>query len=398
MEVKTGYQRTDVGVIPKDWSDGDLGDLYPYITSGSRGYAKYYSEKGAPFIRITNLSRESIDLDLSDLKFVDLPVGASDSERTQLQTNDVLISITADIGIIGHVNDSVDKPAYMNQHIALVRFNPNNAHSRFISYYLASENAQKHFGSSKDLGAKAGMNLLTVRKIRIPRPPLPEQRTIATVLSDVDALITSLEHIIAKKRDIKQAAMQDLFTGKRRLPGFSGDWEIKQLGDVSAIKTGKKNNEDKVEDGQYPFFVRSQTVERINTYSYEGEAILMPGEGGIGSIIHYINGKFDYHQRVYKISDFSSGICGKFIYYCMLLTFNKQAMRNSVKATVDSLRLPTFKEFEFITPELKEQQAIAITLSDIDSDLTALEQKRDKTKAIKQGMMQELLTGRIRLV
>ena len=167
---------------------------------------------------------------------------------------------------------------------------------------------------------------------------------------------------------------------------------------MAHIKTGKKNNDDKEEDGTYPLFVRSQTVERINSYSYDCEAILVPGEGGIGSIFHYINGKFDCHQRVYKISAFSDDTCGKFIFYCMTHGFHKQATRNSVKATVDSLRLPTFKAFEFLAPEFAEQTAIAEVLSDMDAELAALEQRRDKTRALKQGMMQELLTGKTRLV
>ena len=221
---------------------------------------------------------------------------------------------------------------------------------------------------------------------------------IAALLSDVDALIGVLDKLIAKKRDIKQAAMQQLLTGNRRLPGFSGEWKAKRLGDVAHIKTGKKNNEDKVEDGLYTFFVRSQTVERINTYSFDGEAILVPGEGGIGSIFHYINSKFDYHQRVYKISDFTTEVNGKFIYYCMMLTFNEQAMRNSVKATVDSLRLPTFIGFEFLAPSTQEQTGIAAVLSDMDAEIAALEQRRAKTRALKQGMMQELLTGKTRLI
>ena len=91
--------------------------------------------------------------------------------------------------------------------------------------------------------------------------------------------------------------MQKLLTPKK-------DWEVKNLGEIAEIYTGKKNNQDKVENGRYPFFVRSQIVESINTYSFDGEAILVPGEGNIGKIFHYINGNFDFHQRVYKISDF----------------------------------------------------------------------------------------------
>jgi type I restriction enzyme S subunit len=175
-------------------------------------------------------------------------------------------------------------------------------------------------------------------------------------------------------------------------------WEVKKLGEIAEIKTGKKNNEDKVTEGKYPFFVRSQQLEQIDTYSFDGEAILMPGEGNIGSIFHYINGKFDYHQRVYKISDFSKDFFGKYIYYCMFQNFNQHAMKNSVKATVDSLRLPTFQQFEFYSPSHPEQQAIAQILSDMDAEIEALEQKRDKYKMLKQGMMQELLTGKTRLV
>ena len=233
----------------------------------------------------------------------------------------------------------------------------------------------------------------------LPVPPEPEQRAIAEALSDVDGLLNALEALIAKKRAIKQATMQQLLTGKTRLPGFSGAWETKRLGELAHIKTGGRNNEDKVKNGEYPFFVRSAIVERINSYCFDGEAILVPGEGGIGSIFHYINGRFDCHQRVYMINRFVDDVCGKLIYYSMVLQFGSHAMQNTVKATVDSLRLPTFKNFSFSMPkDIAEQQAIASVLSNMDSEIAALEQRRDKTRAIKQGMMQQLLTGRVRLV
>ena len=225
-----------------------------------------------------------------------------------------------------------------------------------------------------------------------------EQRAIAEALSDVDGLLNALEALIAKKWAIKQATMQQLLTGKTRLPGFSGKWETKRLGDVAHIKTGSKNNEDKDENGQYPLFVRSAIVERINSYCFDGEAILVPGEGGIESIFHYINGRFDCHQRVYMINRFATDVCGKLVYYIMVLQFGDHAMQNTVKATVDSLRLPTFKNFSLSIPkDIAEQHAIASVLSDMDSDIAMLERRRDKTRAIKQGMMQQLLTGKVRL-
>ena len=234
-------------------------------------------------------------------------------------------------------------------------------------------------------------------KVLFSLPPPAEQRTIADTLGAVDALLTGQRALLAKKRDLKQATQQALLTRARRLPGFAGEWEERTLGELAHIKTGKKNNEDKVEGGRYPFFVRSQTVERINSYSYDGEAILLPGEGNIGGIFHYINGKFDYHQRVYKVSGFANGVNGRFIFHYMTEFFGVHAAENSVKAAVDSLRLPTFKEFIVALPCANEQKAIVEILSAMDAEIEGLTQQLAKTEALKQGLMQDLLTGTIRL-
>jgi len=244
------------------------------------------------------------------------------------------------------------------------------------------------------------INLGPISDLKISLPPTQaEQKSIAGVLSDVDALLATLDQLIAKKRDIQQAAMQQLLTGQRRLPGFSGVWKVMRLGEIANIKTGSKNNQDKIEDGEYPFYVRSATVERINSYSHDCEAILVPGEGNIGSIFHYVNGKFDVHQRVYAITQFAENVSGKYVHLYMSVHFGSHAMQNSVKATVDSLRLPTFQVFEVLLPPTKEEQAaIAEVLTNMNTELATLEARRDKARQIKQGMMQELLTGRIRLL
>lgn len=231
----------------------------------------------------------------------------------------------------------------------------------------------------------------------LPVPPGPEQREIGDALSDADELIESLERLTAKKRDVKQGLMQELLSGRTRLPGFTGKWREVTLGEIAKIKTGKRNNQDNVPGGRYPFFVRSATVERIDSYSYDGEAILIPGEGGIGSIFHYMNGKFEVHQRVYKVSDFVA-TCGKYVFYYMSQFFGSHALEGSVKATVDSLRLPTFKSFVLRLPDqLDEQEAIAAALGNADAEIEALERRLESARAVKVGMMQELLTGRTRL-
>lgn len=178
----------------------------------------------------------------------------------------------------------------------------------FLYYYFKSSIFKLEVKNKVNANIQDNVGIGDLLKLKIPLPTtLKEQTAIATALSDTDTWINSLEQLLTKKRQIKQGAMQELLQPK-------DVWEVKKLGEISKIYTGKKNNQDKMENGIFPFFVRSQTIERINSYSFEGEAILIPGEGNIGKIFHYIDGKFDFHQRVYKISDFSSGYFGKYIY------------------------------------------------------------------------------------
>ena len=177
------------------------------------------------------------------------------------------------------------------------------------------------------------------------------------------------------------------------------DWEVRKIKDLVLITTGSKNTQDKIDDGEYPFFVRSQTVERINSYSFEGEAILTAGDGvGTGKIFHYINGKFDFHQRVYKISHFSEQLDGYYFFLYFSNNFYIRIMQMTAKSSVDSIRMEMIADMEIPLPSLLEQTAIAETLSDMDNEIESLEKRRTKTLAIKQGMMQELLTGKTRLV
>jgi type I restriction enzyme S subunit len=178
----------------------------------------------------------------------------------------------------------------------------------------------------------------------------------------------------------------------------SEEWVYTTLKHVSTIKTGAKNNQDKEPGGKYPFFVRSANVERINSASYDGEAILIPGEGGIGSIFHFVNGKHEVHQRVYRISDFSSDIHARFLYFYMMNFFGPYAMRNSVKATVDSLRLPTFLEFPIRMPQsYSEQERIVCALEDVHLLIESQNRLIAKKRLMKQGAMHQLLTGLTRL-
>jgi len=176
------------------------------------------------------------------------------------------------------------------------------------------------------------------------------------------------------------------------------NWNVDSIGNLSAISTGSKNTQDKVEDGEFPFFVRSSIVERINTYSFDGEAVLTAGDGvGTGRIFHYIKGKFDFHQRVYKISNFNEQLNGYFFYLYFSNNFLSRIMSMTAKSSVDSVRREMISDMKIPLPTIPEQQAIAEVLIDVDNLIVSLEKLITKKKKIKQGAMQELLTGKKRL-
>lgn len=177
------------------------------------------------------------------------------------------------------------------------------------------------------------------------------------------------------------------------------DWSLDQVENLALIATGSKNTQDRVDDGPYPFFVRSQTVERINSYSFDGEAVLTAGDGvGTGKVFHYINGKFDVHQRVYRLSNFTERINGYFFYLYFSTHFYSRIMQMTAKSSVDSVRRDMISRMLVpLPPTEREQRAIATTLSDVYALLDGLERLVNKKRDLKQAAMQQLLTGQIRL-
>ncbi|NDP28244.1 MAG: restriction endonuclease subunit S [Flavobacterium sp.] len=171
------------------------------------------------------------------------------------------------------------------------------------------------------------------------------------------------------------------------------DWEIDLVKNLSQIKTGSKNTQDRIEFGKYPFYVRSQTVERINSYSYDGEAVLTAGDGvGVGKVIHYVNEKFDCHQRVYRISEFTEKIDGYYFFLYFKNNFLNRIMQMTAKSSVDSVRMDMISDMQIPYPKSKKEQTdIATALSDADAWITSLEQLIAKKRLLKQGAMQELL-------
>lgn len=225
-----------------------------------------------------------------------------------------------------------------------------------------------------------------------------EQQKIASCLSSLDELIEAQSQKLDTLKDHKKGLMQNLFPQeetipKNRFPEFvnDGDWVIKTIEQVAQVTTGNKDTQNKVNNGLYPFFVRSQKVERINSYSYDGEAILTSGDGvGVGKNFHYIDGKFDFHQRVYSIYNFSKEVCGKFVYMFFSQHFDDRVMRMSAKNSVDSVRMAMITEMPISLPSKAEQKKIADCLSSLDALIKGQTEKIEQLKLHKKGLMQGL--------
>ena len=291
-----------------------------------------------------------------------------------------------------------------------------NIYQDFLDYKIISQVSDLERVSQGSTFLAINTGDLNNLIIEIPTS-LAEQRKIARILSTVDAVIEKTEAAIDKYKAIKAGMMRDLFTrgidlatGNLRpsyeeapqlyrqteLGWVPKEWEVDELQKMASITTGDKDTQNNERDGMYPFFVRSQTVEHINTYSYDGEAILTAGDGvGTGKIYHYINGKFDFHQRVYMIYEFRSDIVGKYLFYYFRDHFMNRVTMFSAKNTVDSVRRHMIAEMKVPKPLKVEQEIIAKKLSKLDEVIEIETDLLDKSKMEKQALMSDLLTGKV---
>ena len=417
-QLKKGYKRTEVGVIPGNWDvtsiqasiekkyiedhiDGNHGELYPR--------SHEFVEHGVPYIGANDFSDGLVNF--KNCKYLSKD-RANKFKKGIARNGDVLFAHNATVGPVALLNYDEDF-VILSTTATYFRCNTERLNNFYFRYVLEAQYLVRQYRSVMAQSTRFQVPITTQRKFIFAIPPIKEQHAIATALSDVEALTAVLDKLIAKKHAIKTAAMQQLLTGKKRLPGFGigkgykqtevgmvpEDWILDRIKNLASITTGSRNTQDRMDNGEFPFFVRSQTVERIGSYSFDGEAVLTAGDGvGTGKVFHYINGKFDYHQRVYKISNFKPELNGFYFYNYFRNRFYDRIMSMTAKSSVDSVRMEMIADMNVILPEPKEQLAIAIVLSNMDAEITALEARRNKTQAIKQGMMQELLTGRTRLI
>lgn len=380
------------------WSTNTLAELAApgrSIISGPFGSSigsKFFVESGVPVIRGNNLTKGKAKF--IDAGFVFLTPEKAKELNAYAEQGDIVFTAAGTIGQVGIIPEDARFTKYVisNKQIR-VRLDTSKIMPEFAYTVLAEPSMIKLIETFNTGSTIPLINLSIVKSISVPVPPADVQLSVMQIMSTWREYSAALEKLIACAVHFHAALAQYLLTPAMDMN--SEQWETVALGAIAQIKTGKKDNQDKVADGLYPFYVRSPVVERIDTYAYDGEAILVPGEGNIGKIFHYINGRFDYHQRVYKISDFAPNVSGRYIYHYLRTHFARQAARDSAKAAVDSLRLPTFVNFTVKIPPLLRQEVIASSLDTSMRRILLLQNKKQLIDKERTYLLKQFLNGGI---
>lgn len=394
MEVRPGDKRTEVGFIPTTWKTIRLGELSEFITSGSRGWAAYYSDRGALFIRSQNIRGGRLDFD--DSQFVKPPQGA-EGNRTRVNCDDLLITITGNsVGNVAIVEHELGE-SYVSQHVGLVRLSDPKCANYVCRFLSPGSPGNNQIWASQSGQSKPGLTLRNLQDFLVALPPTEdEQRAITAALSDVDALLRGLVRLIAKKRDIKQAAMRQLLTGQTRLPGFHGEWEVAKLSALCGMKSGEGITSADIDGfSTYPCYGGNGLRGYTSRFTHDGGFALIGRQGALCGNVLGVEGKFFASEHAVVVTPNSETDIRWLTYVLATMNLN----RYSESSAQPGLSVSKIRMLEVRFPPTRtEQTAIAAVLSDMDAELSALEARHDKTRDLKQAMMQELLTGKTRLV
>jgi type I restriction enzyme S subunit len=409
--MKPGYKQTEVGIIPEEWCCESLSNLCVKIQDGT-----HFSPtiRGNDYLYVTSKNIRFGYLDISTADRIDADQHDVIYKRCDVKHGDLLL--TKDGANTGNAAlNNLNEQFSLLSSVALLRFDAQKHSAAFFLQQCLSAQGQQRMKDAMSGNAITRLTLEKIRKLKFPVCSLPEQRAIAEALSDVDGLLGGLDRLIAKKRDLKQAAMQQLLTGQTRLPGFQGEWEVKRLGDVAtlnrlnvvpacspsqmfvhfslpAFDTGKapvlelgsaiKSNKFRVSAGAVLVSKLNPRIPRVwapdcipeESIASTEFLVLMPKDKVSRSFLFFLCASPRFCEQMELAATGTTG--------------SHQRISPSGALTLQV----------FVPTDRYEQAAIADMLTEMDLELEALEQRREKTRALKQGMMQELLTGRIRIV
>ena len=421
MGLKPGYKQTEVGVIPEDWDVDMLASVTPKNARngivdgpfGSNLKTIHYRKSGIPIITSGYVTEGKFSAEA--YLYVDREK-FEEEKRSAVRPGDIVMAkIGARCGASA-ILPEWHETGILSGNALKITVDPLRHSTFYIWQVLWDLYSAGRIEPLKTVGAQPAISMANLKRYKIPLPQLREQRAIAAALSDVDVLIGALGQLIAKKRDLKQAAMQQLLTGKTRLPGFSGDWEVKRLGEVADIISGgtPRTGVPAYWDGGIRWCTPTDITGTAGKYLSETErtisqaglancsarlvpagTLLLCSRATIGEL--KIAAREVCTNQGFKSLIVKRGVGNEFLYY-LLLTMKPRMVERAIGSTFLEISKKDTASLEVKLPLFDEQTAIAAVLSDMDAELAALEQRLGKTRALKQGMMQELLAGRTRLV
>lgn len=379
VEITPGYKQTELGIVPEDWQIQALPEALQFISG--KAHEQFINEAGpyvvvnSKFISTEGSVRKYSSENFCPAKRGDVLMVMSDLPNGRALAKCYLVK--------------EDKTYAVNQRVCI--FRPVKGSSEYF-YYLLNRN--KYFMQFDDGVQQTHLLNPMILNCQLKVPPEPEQYRIGQTLADIDSLISSLDQLIAKKRDIQQATMQQLLTGQRRLPGFSGEWEVKRLGEICAMKSGEGITSANIDEhSEYPCYGGNGLRGQTDTYTHDGSYVLIGRQGALCGNIVLVRGRFFASEHAIVATPFSQTDVSWLSIVLRKMNLNQY----SESSAQPGLSVSKLLLLQCLVPPLPEQTTIATILSDMDAELATLEARRDKARQLKQGMMQELLTGRIRL-
>ncbi len=409
MEVMPGYKQTEVGVIPEDWGVVPIGQAGQVL--GGRQRSPHALGEPTKYLRVANVFDGFIDT--ADV--LKMPFTASERERFFLCVGDILLNEGQSLNLVGRSAVYRGDPPNCCFQNTLVRFRANAGIDTAFAQAVFQDYLRRGIFASIALQTTSIAHLGTVRlaALCMQLPPLPEQHAIAEALSDADALIESLEQLIAKKRHLKQGAILELLTRRKRLPGFSDEWASVQIAEIASPTSEKNIAAEKLPVltcSKHLGFVDSLGYFKSQVFSNNTSTYKIIRRGQIGYPANHVEEGSIGLQNLYDVALVSpiyvvfsvrDGINSEFLHKVLKQDSYRQRFKTATTSSVDrrgSLRWPAFSAITVNLPTAEEQTAIAAILSDMDAEIAALEAMLAKYRQIKQGMMHNLLTGRIRLL
>jgi type I restriction enzyme S subunit len=424
MELKAGYKQTEVGVIPEDWDVKSLESLVTLLTNGFVGTAtKSYTNTDEGILYIQGYNVQENGFNLHGIKRVSGEFAAR-HKKSCLQTGDLLTIQTGDIGTTTMVPPEL---AGANCHALIItRFRRKESEAGYYCQYFNSAQGRSAFKQIETGTTMKHLNGGDMKRLLVPCPPAVEQRAIATALSEIDAYIAELELLVTKKQGVKQAPMQELLTGKRRLPGFEGEWVVKRLGDEirdleAGVSVRSTTDKEQPSTGRYILktsavsqgqFSPTETKEIISCDISRAKTAIKAGD----LIISRMNTPALVGECGYSHSDHPNlflpdrlwraayrdpqAVSSRWLSYTLSTQQNRTRIKELATGTSGSMKNISKRallDLQIKWPSLDEQNAIAEVLSEMDEDIDAINAQLHKAQGIKQGMMQQLLTGKIRL-